>query len=134
MKLQSVASILPVAALALASLSFTACSKGGDSKPQVAVSDAAKKEADEIWKGRCVTCHGEQGDGNGPAGAMLNPKPRNFTDAAWHKTVDDAQVAKAIVEGGAAVGKSALMTPNPDLKDKKEVVDALVIKLRGMAK
>jgi high-affinity iron transporter len=26
----------------------------------------------------CVLCHGEKGDGNGPAGAAMNPKPRNF--------------------------------------------------------
>lgn len=27
----------------------------------------------------CVVCHGEKGDGNGPAGVALNPKPRNFS-------------------------------------------------------
>ena len=29
-------------------------------------------------KGGCVTCHGVDGDGNGPAAAKLNPLPRNF--------------------------------------------------------
>jgi len=29
-------------------------------------------------KGTCVTCHGADGDGNGPAAAKLNPLPRNF--------------------------------------------------------
>lgn len=30
----------------------------------------------------CLMCHGEKGDGNGPAGAVMKPKPRNFmTDA-----------------------------------------------------
>src|SRR5690349_16006369 len=26
----------------------------------------------------CVGCHGEQGDGNGPAARFLDPKPRDF--------------------------------------------------------
>ena len=29
-------------------------------------------------KGTCFTCHGAEGDGNGPAAAKLNPAPRNF--------------------------------------------------------
>jgi hypothetical protein len=36
-----------------------------------------------------------------------------------------------IIEGGAAVGKSPLMTPNADLKDKPDVVAALVKKVRS---
>lgn len=28
----------------------------------------------------CVACHGEKGDGAGPAAAALNPKPRNFSE------------------------------------------------------
>lgn len=27
---------------------------------------------------QCLMCHGEKGDGNGPAGAVMKPKPRNF--------------------------------------------------------
>ncbi len=36
--------------------------------------EAGKK----LFGGTCVTCHGEKGDGNTPAGKALNPKPRNF--------------------------------------------------------
>jgi cbb3-type cytochrome oxidase cytochrome c subunit len=32
-----------------------------------------------VYFRRCVGCHGEKGDGNGPAARFLNPKPRNFT-------------------------------------------------------
>ena len=34
----------------------------------------------EIYAAKCVACHGEKGDGKGPAGASLNPKPGDFTD------------------------------------------------------
>ena len=57
----------------------------------------------------CVTCHGATGAGNGPASAALNPKPANFSTAAFWEGKTDAELLKAIREGGASVGKSPLM-------------------------
>lgn len=53
-------------------------------------------------------------------------KPRAFGDPAWQKSVDDARIAKTIVEGGAAVQLSPAMAANPDLQGKPEVVAELV--------
>lgn len=89
------------------------------------ISPAAEKEAQDIFKNRCTMCHGQSGKGDGPAGAALNPKPRNWTDAAWQKTVGDEEIEKAILGGGQAVGKSVLMPANPDLANKPEVIKAL---------
>jgi mono/diheme cytochrome c family protein len=86
------------------------------------------------FKMKCVVCHGEHGQGDGPGSAALNPKPRNFTDAAWQDSVKDDELKKAITEGGASVGKSAAMAPNPDLKSKPELLDALVKYVRGLKK
>jgi mono/diheme cytochrome c family protein len=83
-------------------------------------------EARHIFDTRCVVCHGSVGNGDGPGGAVLNPKPRAFGDATWQKSIDDAHIAKTIVEGGLAVGLSAGMAANPDLKDKPDVVAELV--------
>jgi cytochrome c5 len=83
-------------------------------------------EARHIFDTRCAVCHGTVGKGDGPGGAVLNPKPRAFGDTTWQKSVDDAHIAKTIVEGGLAVKLSAGMQPNPDLKDKPEVVAELV--------
>lgn len=94
----------------------------------------AKAEAMQVFQSRCVVCHGANGKGDGPTAAALNPKPRDYTDVEWQKSVTDEQLAKAIVEGGAAVGKSPLMPPNPDLAAKKDVVDALVAHIRSFAK
>jgi cytochrome c553 len=58
----------------------------------------------------CTSCHGTSGKGDGPAGASLNPKPRDFTDQAWQKATDDATIAKVIKLGGPSIGKSPLMT------------------------
>jgi len=92
-------------ALLLGSVLFSGAALAGDKFELKG--DAAKGEA--TYKTMCVSCHGEKGDGNGPAGAALNPKPTNFTDAANADRLTDEYVYKVIKEGGAAVGKSPLM-------------------------
>jgi mono/diheme cytochrome c family protein len=91
-------------------------------------------QAEVIFKTRCSTCHGMDGHGNGPASITLNPKPRNYTDATWQHSVTDDHIRETIVKGGAAVGKSPLMAPNPDLADKPQVVDALLAKVRSFGR
>ncbi len=102
--------------------------------PVVAVSAASQKRADELFSTVCAACHGATGKGDGMAAAALNPKPRDYSDKQWQSKVTDDAIAKAIVEGGPAVGLSPMMPPNPDLKDKPEVVKALVAKIRSFAK
>lgn len=91
-------------------------------------------EAKQLFATLCVTCHGASGKGDGQAAASLNPKPRDYSDAAWQKSVKDEDIAKAIVEGGPGIGKSPLMPPNPSLKDKPQVVAELVKMIRAFAK
>ena len=63
----------------------------------MAAGDAAK--GDKIFKANCVVCHGDKGDGKGPAAAGMTPPPRNFTSATEMKGIDDARLHKSIVEG-----------------------------------
>ncbi len=122
----------------LVSLFMTAAltSGAGCSKKDDTASTAAPitKEAEDIFQQRCVTCHGADGKGSGPAAAALNPKPRDYTDSAWQAQVKDEDLEKIIVKGGTAVGKSALMPPNPDLADKPDTVKGLVSKVRSFKK
>ncbi|HTJ46736.1 MAG TPA: cytochrome c [Kofleriaceae bacterium] len=92
------------------------------------------EEARQIFKTVCATCHGEDGTGNGPGAAALNPKPRNYTDKTWQASVTDDQIKKTILMGGAAVGKSPAMPAQPQLREKPEVVDALVRIIRTFGK
>jgi mono/diheme cytochrome c family protein len=87
----------------------------------------------ELFTTRCATCHGATGHGDGPAAASLNPKPRNYTDAAWQKSVTDAQIKQTILYGGAAVGKSPIMPASPDLESKPEVLEGLIKIVRGFS-
>lgn len=124
--------MIPALALMLTGLGLTACGSkdGGDgetpAKAALKVPSAAKGEARSIFAARCVSCHGSEGKGDGAAAAALNPKPRSFADAAWQKKTTNEHLRKVIVGGGPAVGLSPLMTPNPDLKDKPDVVNGLI--------
>ena len=94
-----------------------------------AAATAAQSPADEArnaFNTLCSTCHGTSGKGDGPAAAALETKPRNYTDKAWQASITDDQIKKIIVEGGAAVGKSPLMPPWTQFKDKPQVLDELV--------
>jgi uncharacterized membrane protein len=92
------------------------------------------EEARAVFAQRCAPCHGPEGRGNGPSSAALNPKPRNYHDPAWQKTVTDEGITKTILEGGMAVGKSDVMPANPDLEQKPEVTTELVKLLRSFGK
>lgn len=112
-------------------LAGTGCSKGGGGSEE-ALDPAAQAEAAKIFMQRCSTCHGANGGGDGPGAADLNPKPRNLQDKDWQATVTDDYIEKIIKEGGAAVGKSAAMPPNPDLVANLPVVKALRAKVRSL--
>lgn len=36
-----------------------------------------------IYDAKCAVCHGAEGNGNGPASTLLNPKPREFTSGTY---------------------------------------------------
>jgi mono/diheme cytochrome c family protein len=88
-------------------------------------------EAKTLYEARCALCHGAGGKGDGVAAAGLSPQPRDLTSAEWQSSVTDEYVETIIKFGGSAVGKSAVMPPNPDLQAKDDVVKALRALVRG---
>lgn len=94
---------------------------------------AVRAAARELFTSRCANCHGPQGRGDGPSGRALDPRPRDFHDAAWQARVDDAHLRRVIVEGGAAVGLSTDMAANVDLEGRPATVAELVRIVRGFA-
>jgi len=93
----------------------------------------ARSTAESLFGDRCAVCHGPNGDGKGPGAANLNPKPVDFRDRKWQRSVSDEKITKAIVYGGPAVGLSASMAANPDLETQPAVVAALVEHIRNLA-
>ena len=53
-----------------------------------------------VYVQTCATCHGLEGKGDGPGGAGLNPKPRNFTaQAGWKNGTRLEDIYKTLEEG-----------------------------------
>lgn len=57
-------------------------------KNPVKATKASIQKGKEIYEKKCALCHGEKGDGRGPAGAGLNPKPTNFREFHGEKMTD----------------------------------------------
>ena len=70
--------------------------------------NVAKGKALFEGKGTCFNCHGKTGEGNGPAGAILNPSPRNFTNCKFHKKRKDGELFWVIKNGSAGTGMVSL--------------------------
>ena len=96
--------------------------------PATALADAATD-----YKTYCAMCHGDGGAGDGAAGAAMDPKPANMTDPAFFATRDDAHLAKAIKEGGPAVGKSPMMAPWGSVLNDEQI-KAVVAHIKSFAK
>jgi high-affinity iron transporter len=62
-----------------------------------AMADTAKGAA--LYQANCSACHGPELDGNGPAGAALQPKPASFKDAAFWKDRDESALKASIKNG-----------------------------------
>ena len=79
-----------------------------------------------LFRNMCASCHGEDGDGNGPAAQQLALKPRDFalaafkfdTDANWVRGADE-DLANVIRNGAAAYGGSAMMAPWTQLSERE---------------
>jgi len=135
--------------LAIAIVLVSACGKNSQPPPPSSGSPNAQPEsgpsrprsggggpsqAEQMFATVCITCHGTDGTGNGPASASLNPKPRNYTDAAWQTSVTDDQIKEIILKGGQGVGKSPMMPGQPQLADQPQVLDGLVQIIRKFGK
>ena len=109
-------------------------SRRGGGGTATASADGIPEQAKQMFATVCATCHGMDGTGNGPGAESLNPKPRNYTDAAWQASVTDDDLKKTILKGGQATGKSPFMPGSPQLESQPEVLDGLVKIIRGFKK
>lgn len=70
---------------------------------------AAKGREIYMGAGTCNTCHGDNADGQGPAGAALDPKPRNLLAKAEYKYgTSDAAIYRTVEYGVPGTGMAAM--------------------------
>lgn len=60
--------------VALATVPPEYAGKTNPLRPEAATAGA------EVFKANCETCHGPQGHGDGPAGEVLDPRPKNLAE------------------------------------------------------
>jgi len=73
-------------------------------------------KGESLFKANCVSCHGDNGMGDGPAGIALNPKPRNFhAQDGWVNGRKFSEMFKTLVNGIQKSGMPAYeYLPAPD--------------------
>ncbi len=86
----------------------------------------------KLYRQRCVLCHGDSGRADGVGARRIHPEPQRLNDVIWQANATDDEIARAIVDGGAAVSRSPMMPANPDLKTKPNEVKALVAYVRSL--
>ena len=92
-------SLTVLAAAGLIALSLSAA----PSPVAAQAGDAAAGEA--VYERKCAGCHGDKGDGKGPAAELLAPKPRDFTAGLYkvrttaNKVPTDQDIFRIITDG-----------------------------------
>ena len=71
----------------------------------------------------CWTCHGKQGQGDGPIAVVYTPRPRNLQDPASLLSRTDYDLYYAISLGGAAIGRSGAMPAWGQVLTPQEIWD-----------
>ncbi|MBV8098994.1 MAG: cytochrome c [Verrucomicrobia bacterium] len=92
---------------------------------------AGQADGQKVFQTRCFVCHGRDGKGDGPSAVGLAEKPQDLTDANWQRSTSDDRIRSVIQGGGAAIGKTGAMPPNPDLT--QEQIQGLVAFVRSLA-
>ena len=101
--------------------------------PTVALAQGSPAKGKDLYAKQCAGCHGPAGKGDGPAAGAINPKPTDFTNKAYMTGLKDQYLFDLIQKGGAAAGKSPLMTPfGSKLKDGD--IQDVIAYVRSLAK
>jgi mono/diheme cytochrome c family protein len=59
-----------------------------------------------LYQSNCAACHGERGQGDGPAASTLSPRPANLRWIMGKPIAGDGYLMWTISEGGAAFGSA----------------------------
>ncbi len=84
--------------------------------PKPAMTPDLVERGKVVYSQNCAACHGEKGDGNGPAAAFLAPKPRNFVQANYRLRTTPSGHLPTDVDLFRAVSLGMPGTPMPPWK------------------
>ena len=124
--------VIAIASLFACAVGCKKETKEAQAEPAAAAAAPASPQAQarKTFRTVCASCHGNSGKGDGPGAAALNPKPRDYTNSEWQASVTDDQLKQIILQGGAAVGKSASMPAQP--QRRRALCAGVAHQLRGV--
>jgi len=67
--------------------------------PTALATDRLLESGRSVYRSNCLACHGESGDGQGPAAIALDPKPTDFTSPDFWADRDAVALRTAIRAG-----------------------------------
>src|SRR5882672_2539698 len=73
-------------------------------KNPIAASAESVANGGKLYGRYCAACHGKGGQGDGSAGAKLDPKPSNLTDDEWKHGPTDGEIFTVIHDGAKNTG------------------------------
>lgn len=80
-----------------------------------------------LYKGRCILCHGVEGDGKGKMAKIIKtPPPFNFQ----YSRLPNNMIQDIVSKGGAAVGRSPKMPPFGDELSESDI-NSLILYIKG---
>lgn len=91
---------------------------------------AAGKEIFE-GKGTCFTCHGLEGKGDGVAGVVLDPSPRNFTNPKFWECKTSGEMLWIIRNGSPGTGMIPAISTGILTEDEGKMVNAYERTFKG---
>ena len=83
------------------------------------IDEYTMEDGQDVYTANCLACHGEKGDGDTPAAAAFNPKPKNFADGKFIKQSDGAIYWKVTSGRG-------MMLSYKDILEEEEIWAAIV--------
>lgn len=88
-------------------------------KNPLADSENFTERGGEIFQKYCATCHGEDGKGDGPAAASLDPKPGNLVER--QSVLSDGYIYWRITEGGSKEPFKSAMPPWESVLTERDI-------------
>jgi len=83
----------------------------------------AERRGQRLFAQYCAICHGPSGQGDGFNAYNLDPRPHDFSDAAYMGAISDQSLAEVIAQGGRGVNKSILMPAYANTLTRRDIGD-----------
>src|SRR3954467_5306967 len=97
--------LIAILLISLVAPTHAGAARSPQRSPQADVKNPVASSPESIASGAkafgryCAACHGKEGQGDGPGGAKLNPKPSNLADADWKHGSSDGEIYAVIHDG-----------------------------------